>query len=144
MIVARIGATALAVGELVADGVVVITLNALNAMIVQQGKHAIGVWTEGAHVAETINCIDAALLRVLQCSFQCEVIVVNAAENRDAIHAYFFARSTSSLIVFLRGSTVTYKSVVSCFSYFGSTTGGLGISGLAPRGRMISTRCLPT
>ena len=47
MIIARVGVAALAIGQVVGNGVVVIALNTLDAMIAKQGKDAIRIGSKG-------------------------------------------------------------------------------------------------
>jgi hypothetical protein len=60
VVVARIGVAALAVGQVVAEGVVVIALDALDLILVQQRKDPVGMGAEGPHVAETVTPVHAA------------------------------------------------------------------------------------
>ena len=60
MIVARIGVAALAVREAIADRVVVIALDALDAVLLEQRTNTVGVGAESAKVAQAVNGLDAA------------------------------------------------------------------------------------
>src|SRR5262245_17738798 len=83
MVVARVGVAALAVAQAIADGVVVVALDALNVVFVQEGKDPVRVRTEGTQVAQAEARLRAAAAGVADGVFQCEVIAVDAAEDGD-------------------------------------------------------------
>ena len=85
VIIAWIGVAALAVVEIVADGMVVVALNAPNLMGRQEGKHAIGMRAKGAKIPQAIQCVHAAAARIIQGGLQRQVVVVDAAKTSDAI-----------------------------------------------------------
>src|SRR5262249_2926764 len=61
MVVARIGVAALAIGEGIADRVVVISLYTLDVVVAEQRKDAVGTWTERAQISKAENVIDVSL-----------------------------------------------------------------------------------
>src|SRR5712692_2668729 len=69
VVVARIGIAALAVGQVVAYGVIVVALDALNAGIAEQRKNAIGMRAKSAKVAEAAATIHATATSVVEGSF---------------------------------------------------------------------------
>ncbi len=84
MVVARIGVAALAIRQPIADGVIVIPLDAQHAVVAEERKHAVGMGPEGTKVAQAENGIDAPRLDTGQGHFQGQVIVVDAAQDGDA------------------------------------------------------------
>ena len=52
VIVARIGVAALTISQVVADGVIVIALDALDVMLLQEGEDTIGMRAESAEVSQ--------------------------------------------------------------------------------------------
>src|SRR5262249_2970370 len=83
VVVARVRVAALAIGQLVADRVVIIALDTGDVRFVQPWEDAIGVWTEGAEVAEAVADLHAAPAGVLERRLQRQVVAVQAAEDGD-------------------------------------------------------------
>src|SRR5207302_609652 len=83
-IVARVAVAALAVRQLVADGVVVVALDAHDAPLLQQFDGAIRVRPKRAEVAQAVNRLDFPAARVGQGRRQSQVVAVHAAEDGDA------------------------------------------------------------
>src|SRR5262249_32687058 len=84
VVIARVRIAALAVGQLLPDGVVVIALNALHVVPAQQRKDTIRVRAKRTEVAQTIHGVYPAPPHVAQGRFEGQVVVVNAAKDGDA------------------------------------------------------------
>src|SRR5262249_24690119 len=95
MVVAWIGVAALAVGEIVADGMIGISLNALHAVFVKQGKDAVRMRAESTEIAEAIDGVHAAPANVPEGGVQGQVIAVHAPEDGDPLRHRGSLRSDS-------------------------------------------------
>src|SRR5262249_21660901 len=85
VIVTRIGVAALAVGQFVPNGIVVVSLDALDAMFPEQRKHPIRIGSECPQVAQAIDVLDPAPPAIRQGRFQGQVIAVDAAKDGNAL-----------------------------------------------------------
>ncbi len=81
MVVARVGVAAAAVGQIVADRVIVIALHHRHAALEENRKHAIGMRPEAAQVAQAEGGGRAAAGSVVEHGLERERVVVHAAEE---------------------------------------------------------------
>jgi hypothetical protein len=100
VIVARVGVAALAVGEARADRVVVVALNAEDAVIAEQGEDAVRVRPERPEVAQAVDRVNSSPADVVQGRGEGEVIAVDAAEDGDALgHAFPLNSSAAGVLL---------------------------------------------
>jgi len=85
VIVAWVGVAALAVVELVADRVVVVALDAKDFVFAQEFETAVRARAKATEVAQAVDRVDVALLRILQRNRQSKVIAINASETGDTM-----------------------------------------------------------
>jgi hypothetical protein len=81
LIVAWVGIAALAVIEGISHGIIVVSLDALDFMIEQEGEDSIGVRAERSHVTQAIDRVDASSSDFLKSSLQSEVVAVESTEQ---------------------------------------------------------------
>ena len=84
MVVARVGVAALAVGQAVADRMVIVALDALYAPVDEEWKDPIGMGPEGAEIAQAVASLDVSAPSVVQGGGEGQVIAVDAANDGDA------------------------------------------------------------
>ncbi len=60
MIIARIGVATLAIGQAIADRMIIVALEAQHAMLLEQGKDTIRMRTKGTEIAQAEHGIYAA------------------------------------------------------------------------------------
>lgn len=85
IVVARVGISASAIGESIADRVVVIPLYDRDPRVLQNPADSIGKWAECAKIAEAIEMLDTPLLCIVDEGFQSEVVTIRAAEKTDTL-----------------------------------------------------------
>jgi hypothetical protein len=85
IVVARIGVTALTMRKSVADRVVVISLNNWNCCVTHNLTNPIGKWTECAKISKAEKSPDPACSRVLEESFESEIVAVDTPEEPNAL-----------------------------------------------------------
>ena len=95
MVVARVGVTALAIGQIITDRMVVIALDALDVSFTEQRHDPVRMWTEGAQVAEAEASIHAAPANVAQGRAQGKIVAVNPAKDGDTAKFRCFVRRYS-------------------------------------------------
>ena len=83
LVVARIGVAALTVLKVIADAVVVVSLDARDVVLIEQGEDAIRVRPEGSQIAQAVQPLGTARGRVSNRRFEGEVVVVDAAKESD-------------------------------------------------------------
>src|SRR5260370_10770481 len=84
VIVAGIRVTTPAVGQVVADGMIIVALNALNFSLVEQRENTVGMGPEGAQIAEAKTGVHPAFACISQRRRSSAVITVNSTYDRDA------------------------------------------------------------
>src|SRR5690242_16042303 len=95
MIVTGIGVTALAVGEPAGKGIVVIPLDALDAILAQERIDAVRMRAERTHVAQAVEAVSAAAAGIVNRRFQCQIVVVDAAEQGESFHGSLLAPASA-------------------------------------------------
>ena len=81
MVIARIGIAARAVGQLVPDRVIVVALHHHHLALAQDRKHAVGMGAKAAEVAQTKRRLRSTALRIVEDSWQRQVVIVDAAKD---------------------------------------------------------------
>ena len=76
----------MAIVQRIANRIVIVSLDALNVVVAQQGENPVGMWPKRAHVAKAIDCIHAPLMAVGQCGLESQVVAVESAQTGNARH----------------------------------------------------------
>jgi hypothetical protein len=85
IVVARVGVAASAIGESIADRVVVIPLYDWNPRVLQNPADSIGKGAKRAKIAEAIEMLDTPLHCIVEKGFQSKVVTIHAAEKTDTL-----------------------------------------------------------
>src|SRR5262249_41892202 len=86
VVVARVAIAALAIGEPAGQRVVIISLHAQHARLLQKRKHAVRIRSKGAEIAEAEGAVYLSARDVRERRLERAPVTVDAADQREAHH----------------------------------------------------------